>query len=135
LKRKIKKSYKINYFFMSSFRVEKINALLKKELNKIFLKEFDFSPEVFITITRVETSSNLIESKVYISVIPKKAKKEIFDFLNKEIYHIQQKINKVLRMRPVPKIIFKEEKETEKAGEVERILKEIKDENLKKNKK
>jgi len=135
LKRKIKKSYKINYFFMSSFRVEKINALLKKELNKIFLKEFDFSPEVFITITRVETSSNLIESKVYISVIPKKAKKEIFDFLNKEIYHIQQKINKALRMRPVPKIIFKEEKETEKAGEVERILKEIKDENLKKNKK
>jgi len=135
LKRKIKKSYKINYFFMSSFRVEKINALLKKELNKIFLKEFDFSPEVFITITRVETSSNLIESKVYISVIPKKAKKEVFDFLNKEIYHIQQKINKALRMRPVPKIIFKEEKETEKAGEVERILKEIKDENLKKNKK
>jgi len=135
LKRKIKKSYKINYFFMSSFRVEKINALLKKELNKIFLKEFDFSPEVFITITRVETSSNLIESKVYISVIPKKAKKEIFDFLNKEIYHIQQKINKALRMRPVPKIIFKEEKETERAGEVERILKEIKDENLKKNKK
>jgi len=135
LKRKIKKSYKINYFFMSSFRVEKINALLKKELNKIFLKEFDFSPEVFITITRVETSSNLIESKVYISVIPKKAKKEVFDFLNKEIYHIQQKINKALRMRPVPKIIFKEEKETERAGEVERILKEIKDENLKKNKK
>ncbi|HPO68197.1 MAG TPA: 30S ribosome-binding factor RbfA [Candidatus Pacearchaeota archaeon] len=120
---------------MSSFRVEKINALLKKELNKIFLKEFDFSPEVFITITRVETSSNLIESKVYISVIPKKAKKEVFDFLNKEIYHIQQKINKALRMRPVPKIIFKEEKETERAGEVERILKEIKDENLKKNKK
>jgi ribosome-binding factor A len=111
---------------MSSFRQERINSVLKNEINKIFLKELDISPNILITITRINTSSNLIQSKVYISIIPKERSKEILKILQQEIYKIQQKINKQLRIRPVPKIIFIEETETEKAGKVEEILEKLK---------
>ncbi len=111
---------------MSFFRVQKINTLLKSELNKIFLRDFDFTPDTLITITRVETSSNLILAKVYISVIPEKKIDEVLRILEREIYDIQQKINKRLKMRPVPKIKLEKENQAQEAGRVEDILEEIK---------
>lgn len=119
---------------MSSFRVQKINVLLKSELNNILLREFDFSPDVLVTITRAETFSNLIQAKVYISVMPENKIGDVLKILNKRIYEIQQKINKRLKMRPVPKIIFKGEEKTQEASRVEEILEKIKEkQNLENN--
>ena len=55
---------------MSTNRIEKVNSLLEHEIGKIILKDFAFSPEILVTLTRVVSSSNLIEAKVYISVYP-----------------------------------------------------------------
>jgi ribosome-binding factor A len=111
-----------------SERVLKVNELIKKELGQILLKEGDFPPNILITITRVETSANLIQSKVYVAIIPDVQTKNILKALNNQIYFIQQKLNKLLKMRPIPKIIFLEEKETKKAGRVEKILEKLKKE-------
>ena len=51
-------------------RIEKVNSLLEHEIGKILLHDFAFNPEILVTLTRVDTSSNLIEAKVYISVFP-----------------------------------------------------------------
>ncbi len=109
-------------------RAQSVNQLIKKELSQILLREIDFSKDTLVTITRVETSSNLIHSKVYINVIPENQNLNIIKILKREIYHLQQKINKRLKMRPIPKIEFIEEKEIEKAGRVEELLEKIKDE-------
>ncbi len=109
-------------------RAQSVNQLIKKELSQILLREIDFSKDTLVTITRVETSSNLIHSKVYINVIPEYQNLNIIKILKREIYHLQQKINKRLKMRPIPKIEFIEEKEIEKAGRVEELLEKIKDE-------
>lgn len=119
---------------MSYFRIQKINALLKNELNNIFLREFDFPPDLLVTITRVDTSSNLIQAKVYISVLPENKTDEVFKTLNGRIYEIQQNINKRLKMRPVPKIIFGREEKTHEAGKIEEILEKIQgDKNIENN--
>lgn len=86
--------------------------------------EFPF--DVLVTITRVGTSSNLIEAKVYVSCLPEDKKARTLEILNKMIYHLQQLLNKRLKMRPIPRIRFVEEKETAAAGKVEEILEEIK---------
>ena len=39
-------------------------------MSKIILRDFAFSPEILVTLTRVDTTANLIEAKVYISVFP-----------------------------------------------------------------
>ncbi|HDJ30483.1 30S ribosome-binding factor RbfA [bacterium] len=111
---------------MSRRRILQVNELIKRELGKIISQNIDLSKEVVATITRINTSNNLIQAKVYVSVIPQEKSKEVLSILNKKVFDIQQKLNRRLRMRPVPKIIFVEEKETKKAQEIEKLLEEIK---------
>ena len=121
-------------------RIKRINELLKKEISKIILREVDLS-EYLVTVTRADASPNLQEAKIYISVMPARIgyakgvaggpadrSNEIFSFLNRNIYNIQQQLNSRLNMRPVPKIIFKKEEKTEQAAKIEEILEDIKKE-------
>lgn len=108
------------------WRVEKVNSLIKKELGKIILKEIDLPPEILLTITRVEASSNLFQAKVFVSVMPEEKTEEIFKILNQNIFSLQQRLNKKLKMRPVPKISFVKEKRTVEAGRIEEILEKLK---------
>lgn len=109
-----------------SKRISRVNELIKEELSKIIQKEIDVSRETLITLTRVETSSDLEQANVYISVLPEKQEKIILQILDKNVYELQQKLNKRLRMRPIPRIQFKEEKETVEAGKIEEILEKLK---------
>ena len=86
----------------------------------------EFSKNVLVTITRVETSRNLIDTRVYVSVLPENQSQGIFEILNRRIFHIQQLLNRRLRMRPIPKIMFVGERETAQASRIEQLLEEIK---------
>jgi ribosome-binding factor A len=110
-----------------SNRIEKINSLLEHEIGKILLKDFAFSPEILVTLTRVDVSANIIDAKVYISVYPEEKSAGILNALNKSVYDIQYKINRTLRQRPIPKIRFVKETEISKAGRIEELLVEAKE--------
>lgn len=111
-----------------SKRTSRVNQLIRQELSQIILRETEFPNDVLVTITRVETASNLIESKVYISVMPEEKTSKVFQILSRKIYELQQKLNKRLKMRPIPRIKFIEEKETAEAGRIEELLEELKKE-------
>ena len=103
-------------------RIEKVNSLLEHEISKILLKDFAFSPEILVTLTRVDTTGNMIEAKAYISVFPEEKSAGILNALQKSTYDIQYQINRTLRMRPVPKIRFVKETEISKAAKIEELL-------------
>ncbi|MCX6722829.1 MAG: 30S ribosome-binding factor RbfA [Candidatus Staskawiczbacteria bacterium] len=105
-----------------SNRIEKVNSLLEHEIGKILLKDFAFSPEILVTLTRVSVSANMIDAKAYISVYPEIKSDGILNALNKSVYDIQYKINRTLRMRPIPKIRFIKETEISKAGRIEELI-------------
>ncbi len=109
-----------------SKRIQRVNQLIKKELSQILLREVDFSKDILVTITRVDTSPNLRESKVFISAVPEDKTQRVLKALNQKIYELQQKINRRLKMRPVPRIRFSEERETAEAGRIEEILEKLK---------
>lgn len=109
-----------------SKRIQQVNALIKRELSQILLREIEFPPNVLVTITRVETSSNLIESNIWVSTLPEEKLKRCLEILNKNIYILQQKLNQRLEMRPIPRIKFLEERKTSQAGKVEEILERLK---------
>ncbi len=106
-------------------RILKVNKVIKEELGKIIHNDIEIPKSALLTITRVKTLSNLSQSFVYISTIGDN--KEAIDILKKNIYNIQQHLNKRLNMRPVPKIIFKQEEETKRAAKVEELLEKIKE--------
>lgn len=109
-----------------SNRIEKVNSLLEHEISKILLRDFAFSPEILVTLTRVDTTANLIEANVYISVFPDEKADPIIQALNKSVYDVQCKINRLLRMRPVPKIKFVRDKNLIQAAKIEELLAKIK---------
>ena len=108
-----------------SIRIKQLNNLLKKEISVILLKREAFSKDLLITVSRVETSKGLDEAKVFISVMPDQQKGEVLQILKKDIYSIQQELNKKLFLRKIPKIVFYQETEIQKADRIEKVLLKI----------
>jgi len=108
-------------------RIPRVNKLIKKELSQILLREVEFPSRVLVTITRVEASPNLGEAKIYVSVMPEHLISRVFQILNRQIYEIQQALNKRLKMRPVPRIKFIQELKAKEAGRIEELLEKIKE--------
>lgn len=106
-------------------RGEKLNMLMRDELGKIIDRTLEFPESTLVTITRVHTSSDLRYATVFISVFNTDNTK-VLQILDKNVYHIQQQLNKALRMRPVPKIRFTIDEEEIRRETVERSLAQIK---------
>lgn len=109
-----------------SKRIQRVNELIKEQISEIILREIDFSPGILVTVTRVETSSDLRDSNVFISVLPEENRDKTVAFLNRKLGFLQKEINKLLRMKPLPRLKFLEEKETAEAGRIEEILAKLK---------
>ena len=89
-------------------RILKINKLLKQEVGKIIFEEIDLEKEILATVIRVDTPDDLRYSKIFISVLPSAKTEEVFEKLNKNIWGIQQILNKKLKMRKIPRIEFEQ---------------------------
>ncbi len=109
-----------------SKRIEQVNELIRRELGKIVLREIDFPQGIMVTLTRIETSVDLEQSKIYVSAFPEEKAKTVLVILNQNIYDIQQRLNKRLKMKIIPKISFVIEKETVEAGRIEELLEQLK---------
>ena len=107
-------------------RISQVNELLRQELGTILLRKLDVPKNILVTLTRVNATLNLQQAKIYISVIPKEKGGEVLRLLEKEVYEIQQLLNKRLKMRPVPRIEWVLETKTAEAQEIEEILDKIK---------
>ena len=106
-------------------RGEKLNMLMRDELGKIIDRTLEFPEGALVTLTRVNTSSDLRYATVFISIL-NGDNARVLEMLDKNVYHIQQQLNKVLRMRPVPKIRFAIDEEEVRRETLERSLGQIK---------
>lgn len=109
-------------------RILKVNELLRQELGVILLREFIAPENVIVTLTRADAAPNLQQAKIYISVMPEERGKEVLGLLKRDIYEMQQVLNKRLNMRPVPRIEWFLEEKVKEAKTVEEILDKIKEE-------
>jgi len=106
-------------------RIKRVNELLRHEISQLLLKEIDFG-NALVTITKVESSSDLRQAKIKISVMPTEQNERVLHILERNIFHLQQLLNKKLTMKIVPKIIFEIDKAEIKAQQIEKLLQEIK---------
>ncbi len=107
-------------------RIEKVDELLKHEVSKLILKELEFSKDVMVTVTKAETSSDLSQAKIKVSIIPFIKADKILKILNSQVPRLQRMLNRKLKMKNVPQIKFELDKREEKATRIEQILKKIK---------
>lgn len=109
----------------SERRIEKLNQLVREEIAKSLDRGIEFPPETLVTVTRVLISEDLLYAACFISVFGEN-KKEVMEILSKNLYNIQQGINRRLKIRPVPKIHFALDEEEIRREGVEKSLAELK---------
>ncbi|MEA1937114.1 MAG: 30S ribosome-binding factor RbfA [Patescibacteria group bacterium] len=107
-------------------RIAKVNKLIKREAGKIILVEADFPRDIILTITKVESSKDLRYADIFISVLPTDKEIEIMELLKEEIYFIQQKLNKKLYLKPLPRIRFVIDKSGENVSRIEELIRNSK---------
>ncbi|MBI2635475.1 MAG: 30S ribosome-binding factor RbfA [Parcubacteria group bacterium] len=107
-----------------SRRIEKVNELLKEVIADIVLREVQFSGGALVTVTRVNASSDLHYADVFVTIFGKdrEAQREALLLLKKSTRGVQQRLNRKLRMRPVPRILFLTDEEEERRERVEELL-------------
>ncbi len=108
-----------------SQRIEKINQVIKKNINDILTQDLSLKEGVFVTIAKVDTTPDLRYTRIFVSVFPEADINYVLKTLQKEISKIQGKLNKKLYMKPLPKVEFKIDMTEIEADKIEKLLKEI----------
>ncbi len=106
-------------------KAEKLNELVRKNINEIILRDLSLKAGVFITISRVDTSPDLRYARVLVSVFPEKETSYALKTLRQEMYQIQGALNKKLSMHPLPQVRFELDTTEAKADEIEKLFQEI----------
>jgi len=90
---------------MKTFRDLRVASLIGRELSKLFLKKIDFDG-VFVTITAVEVSTDLLQAKVKLGIIPFEKGPEVFNLLEERRRELQHLLLKRINIKPMPRIKF-----------------------------
>ena len=109
-----------------SRRLERVNMLLREEISRIVSTELT-DPRLMTlrTITRVESSADLSNAKVYVSAIGKKSNKnDMVIALNSASGIIRKKLHQ-LKLKKIPSISFLIDESLTRGDEVIKILDDI----------
>ena len=109
----------------SERRIEKLQMLLREEIARILDREYEFPSGTLVTVTRIDISPDKRYAAVFISLLgvdPLGA----LALIKKSVYHIQQMLNRTLRMRPVPQIHFELDKAELQRESIEKSLAQLK---------
>ncbi|OGG38468.1 hypothetical protein A3D55_00745 [Candidatus Jorgensenbacteria bacterium RIFCSPHIGHO2_02_FULL_45_20] len=87
------------------FRNLKIASLIERELTILMVKEFCV-PDALVTVTGVEVSEKLDQTKITISVIPHDKELEAFYALEDKRKELEYKVLRKSRLRIIPKFKF-----------------------------
>ncbi len=91
---------------MSSLRQKKVNELIRRELGEIIIREFEAPENSLATIVGVDTSPDLLSTKVSVSIFPIDQANKAFSSLRKMAGFFQKLLNRRLKMKMIPRINF-----------------------------
>ncbi len=99
---------------------------MKEVLAQMIARDFCADRETLISITKVKASGNLQEAKVFVSVLPDQKQRQVVAALENQVWEFQKALDRKLKMRPVPKIIFIADQNPFQAQQVETLLEQLK---------
>ena len=109
---------------MGGDRIDQINELLKRELNRILSRTYEPPPGALVTIEDVRTARDLSEAKVFVSVLPPAQAQHVVRQLNSRGQELLEDLNERLTLKSIPKILFLSDKREERADRIHRLLDE-----------
>ncbi|MCP4653147.1 MAG: 30S ribosome-binding factor RbfA [Candidatus Omnitrophica bacterium] len=89
-----------------SLRMEKVNKEIGRKVMEIIQAEVDDPAIGFLSITKVNTSKDLRESKVYFSILDENQVEHAQEVLNKMSKFIRGNLGKKMRLKILPSLTF-----------------------------
>lgn len=113
----------------SAPRITRVNELLKREVANIIEKHIEHKKDCLISVTEVNTTSDLRQAKVQISMLgDSDIKKEMMRALQKKRRFIQQLVSRHITLKYTPVIEFQYDSRIELGDKVLAMLNQIESE-------
>jgi ribosome-binding factor A len=112
-------------------RVERLSSLIRRELSDL-LRVHVNDPRLatFISVTRVEVTSDLKNATVYVSILGDESqKKEMLRGFDAANGFLRRELTRRLTIRRAPELTFKQDESIEQAARVLKLMDEIGQEN------
>ncbi|MFD0587539.1 30S ribosome-binding factor RbfA [Paenibacillus sp. GCM10027627] len=111
---------------MAKIRVGRVSEQIKKELSQIIQQELKDPRIGFITVTGVETTSDLSQARIYLSVLGSDEQKEAtLKALASANGFLRSELGKRMKLRHTPELLFKFDSSIEYGSRIESLLGEI----------
>lgn len=110
-----------------SRRTDRLNEVFKREISKLLEREVN-DPRLsnFISVTRVETSPDLRNAKIFVSVLGKESSKlEVIEGFNAAANFLRRKLSSCLRLRVIPHLRFYYDDSIEQGAKVLKVLDQV----------
>ena len=109
-----------------SNRMSRVDEEIKRELSKIIDQDLKNSNITgIISVTKVQTSTDLKYAKVYISILNSKSKKNTLAGIKKASGFIRSELARRINLRYTPELNFEIDDSQEYGARIDNILKEI----------
>lgn len=105
---------------MDSSRIKQVNALIQSKLSPIIQ---EYSGDEIITITRVDTTSDLAHTKIHLGVL--KDDERIIEYLNSKSKEIRSDLARSIKLRATPMIHFVIDLNESYAEKIDDLFKKI----------
>lgn len=112
---------------MSQLRVEKVQEFIKQEVSNIILQELKDPRIGFVTVTRVEVSSDLRYAKIYLSLMGSEEQKTAtWEGLQHSLGYIRSEIGKRIRLRFTPELSLHRDESLLYSARINELLQKVK---------
>ena len=91
---------------MASNRIGRINEEIQRELSALIRTVKDPRVHGLVSLTAVDTTSDLRYAKIYVSVLDKSDVKEVIKGLKSAGGYLRRELGRVLQLRYTPELVF-----------------------------
>ncbi len=113
----------------NNVKIERLNHAFQEEISMILMTEIKDEDIKFVTITGVETTSDLSFAKVYFTVLDDTKKQTTLEALNGAASFIRGELSKRVEIRHTPELKFIYDTSIEYGEHIEKIIEKINEEN------
>ncbi len=110
---------------MANIKIERLNHAFQEEISMILMTEIKDEDIKFVTITGVDTTSDLSYAKVYFTVLDETKKETTLEALNGAASFIRSKLAERVEIRHTPELKFIYDTSIEYGNHIEEIIDSI----------
>jgi len=108
-----------------SYRIDKVEHLIKEEISLIFLHKLSDLNLGFITITNVRVSPDLKIAKIYVSVLEKEKRTLVLNKIEDKKGYIRTELAHRIRIKFIPELKFYIDDTLDYVEKIEGLIKKI----------